>query len=110
VDPWDHPMIYSSGKNGGWADQGRVWYYGDKDCSPRHRRDSYDMYSVGPDGKTGEDKGNDKLTFQSYPKCLQGDATGNQSFYRAACNDEYDGDKSAPVSLAPGSVDDIANF
>ena len=96
-DPWWRPFIYRSGPNGGIADA----------PLPRHRKDSYDLFSVGPDGRTG--KPADYPVFDNAPECYR-HATGPKSFYEAAYNDDYDGNSKAPLKEAPASADDVANF
>ena len=101
MDPWDHPIVYNVGINGG-VKTAPTWR-----CPggrPRHRRDSYDMFSVGPDGITGK---GDRSQF-NYPTCLVNG--GRSSFYGFTVDDEWDGLTTAPVTEAPGSLDDIANF
>ena len=104
VDVWKRPYIYNVGVNSGTADPPESRCPGG---SPRHRVGSYDLYSVGPDGRTGNMV--DYKVLDDFPNCVEGDI-GPDSFYEAACNDDFDGLTTAPPKDAPGSADDIANF
>ena len=64
------------------------------------RRTSYDLYSVGPDGKTGDSWNAAGNAFELPPD-------DPASFYRQAADDPKDGDA---ASGARYSADDIANF
>lgn len=103
MDPWQRPFIYNVGVNGGTAGPPESRCPGGK---PRHNKDGFDLYSTGPDGLTG--KSADYNIFAG-PASLRTVKPVN-SFYEAACNDESDGDPSAPVEAAPGSADDISNI
>jgi len=91
VDPWYRPMIYYAGPNSGDSSAKK----------PRRRADSYDLFSIGPDGLTGNKS--DYNSF-SYPSCLR-----NNSYYTVAYNDDNDGRVDAPHDIAPGCKDDITN-
>ena len=92
VDPWYRPMIYYAGPNSGDPSAAKPW----------RRADSYDFFSVGPDGVTGDKS--DYRSF-SYPSCLKGGGT----FYAIAYDDQYDGRVDSPDNIAPGCKDDITN-
>ena len=94
VDPWGQPWLYVRGMYPGkpntaggmsQTNHGR----------PYHHRSSYDLYSVGPDGKTGDidDWHDESKTFEYGMQNLRG-------FYFQAGDEYEDG-------LKP---DDIANF
>jgi len=85
VDAWGQPWIYVPA---GGARQ------------PFHHPDAYDLYSVGPDGKTGS-------TWKSTRDMFALPPDDPASFYRQAADEPEDGD--AP-SGAEFSRDDIANF
>ncbi len=91
VDPWYRPFIYYAGPNSGDASAEK----------PKRRGDSYDFFSVGPDGVTGDKKDYNKFR---YPSCLV-----TLDYYEIAYNDEYDGRLDSPGNIAPGCRDDIPN-
>ena len=93
VDPWGQPWIYI---RGAFYGQAGTWSgLGDSDTMlPFHRKSKYDLYSVGPDGKTGSNWNEDAAADYS-----NGPNVAN-SFYRQAGNELQDGTGS----------DDISNF
>lgn len=66
---------------------------------PFHRKTTYDLYSVGPDGKTG-------TAWKESRKMLKLSATDPASFYYQATDERVDGDSMAVKYPA----DDVANF
>ena len=62
------------------------------------------LFDIQVDGITGK---GDRSQF-NYPTCLVNG--GRSSFYGFTVDDEWDGLTTAPVTEAPGSLDDIANF
>ena len=85
VDAWGQPWLYVVA---GGARQ------------PFHHPGAYDLYSVGPDGKTGG-------TWKSTRDMFALPADDPASFYRQASDEPEDGDAS---SGADYSQDDISNF
>jgi len=90
VDPWERPWIYvrgmypgKPGTSSGMGFKGR----------PFHHKASYDLYSVGPDGRTG-------VEWVDGPRILEYGPGKGISFYRQAADEFDDG-------LSP---DDIGNF
>ena len=99
VDAWGQPWMYIRGMimgkpatGSGLGNNGKPW----------HHTKAYDLYSVGPDGKTGA-RGTWSMAANGF---AQPPGTGS-SFYKQAGNDKEDGDAS---SGALYSQDDIANF
>jgi len=99
IDPWGSPWIYIRGMYPGKAS---TWSrLGDPDDRrPFHRKNSYDLYSVGPDLKTGK-----KFTV-SGDMYKQG-PSNEKGFYYQAGNEYEDGLNTADARY---SLDDIANF
>jgi len=50
VDPWGRPLLYNRRAFPGCGDN----YFNFKGYDPRHNSDSFDLYSLGPDGQTGD--------------------------------------------------------
>jgi type II secretory pathway pseudopilin PulG len=50
VDPWGRPILYNRKPRG---DTGNFKDSGGEDIEPYHNPDSFDLFSVGPDGQTG---------------------------------------------------------
>jgi len=99
VDAWGQPWIYIRGvimgkpnTSSGLGNNGKPW----------HHTKAYDLYSVGPDGKTGN-----KGSWSVSANGMALDPTQGSSFYKQAGNEIEDGDAS---SGALYSQDDIANF
>jgi prepilin-type N-terminal cleavage/methylation domain-containing protein len=96
VDPWAQPWLYVRGMYAGKPNTSSGM---GKDGRPWHRKSSYDMYSVGPDARTGNNpwKGSSRL-FEWGP-------SNERSFYAQGSDEYADG-----LCTEPGSSDDIANF
>lgn len=91
VDPWGRPWIYVRGDYDGEPGTSRnAW--------PLHNGDSYDLYSVGPDGRTGTPTRKKKWKEDARTYEYAPDRSG--SFYLQAADEYEDG-------MDP---DDIANF
>jgi len=96
LDSWGQPWLYipvtPPWERGGAFGMGKPW----------HNKTTYDLYSVGPDGRTGPEG--------SWNASSNGFAIGpaqGSSFYKQAADQIEDGDRS---SGALHSHDDIANF
>jgi len=98
VDYFGNPWIYVRRPS---AEEQKAAKMGDPDNGyrPWHRKMSYDLFSVGADGKTGT-----KWTLHS--RMFEWEPSDENSFYRQATDEPEDGDKDA----AGYSADDIANF
>jgi len=95
VDAWGQPWLYvrgaypgKPGTSSGMGNNGKPW----------HHRSSFDLYSVGPDGRTGTNWKPNGRMFEYGPK-------NALSFYKMAGDEYADG-----LCTEPGSEDDIANF
>ena len=99
VDSWGQPWIYVRGMILGKPNTASGLGNNNK---PWHHDKAYDLYSVGPDGKTGP-KGSWTVGAKGYEVPV----TDSSSFYKQAANQVEDGDAS---SGALYSQDDIANF
>lgn len=100
IDAFGNPWIYVRGS---FPNKPNTAYQGIGEplsgggSKPFHHRSAYDLYSVGPDGKTG----------LSWPANvdLKVNPGSTSSFYKNAANAKECGD-----SMFRGSADDIANF
>jgi len=98
VDYFGNPWIYVRGPSAGKEKAAQM---GDPDNGyrPWHRRNSYDIFSAGADGKTG-------TNWTPHPDMLKLGPSDENSFYRQATDEYEDGLRGA----GGYSADDIANF
>lgn len=103
VDAWGQPWLYIRGgfpgKPNTASGMGEPSGSGGGGYKPFHHKTSYDLYSVGPDGKTGP-------TWTGRESFAKAPSAAN-SFYKEAANDFEDGHS---TSSSKASADDIANF
>jgi len=99
VDSWGQPWIYVRGMILGKPNTASGLGNNNK---PFHHDKAYDLYSVGPDGKTGPIN-----SWTVGARGYEDPITSGSSFYKQAANQVEDGDAS---SGALYSQDDIANF
>ena len=96
-DAWGQPMIYVRGAYPGKASTSSGLGNNGK---PFHKVSSFDLYSVGADGKTGK-------TWKDRADIFKAEASNAESFYKQAANEAEDGLNTSGCKF---SLDDIANF
>jgi len=95
IDSWGQPWLYVRGAYPGKPSTSSGM---GKDGKPWHRKSSFDLYSVGPDGKTGS-------KFKANSRMFEYGPSNGLSFYKMAGDEYGDG-----LNTEKGSEDDIANF